>query len=141
MGPINWLSSLATAALALPVGMLLFGWYRSLYQPRGYWRWLGGGWGLAILFAYYYAGPVRYPAASIVAGLLVPLTFVLAFGAVNRLSQQLNGRPFIFPNRPTMTPAERLALNAYDLLGYALLMLASYGMFFYWSVQIGRHLG
>ena len=140
MGVINWLSALGTAALALPVGMLLFGWYRSLYQPGLYWRWFGGGWLLAVLFGYYYAGPVRYPAASVVAGLLVPLTFVGAFGVVNWLSQRFGGRPFIFPNRPTMTPAERLALNARDLLGYALLMLASYGMFFYWSVQVGRHL-
>lgn len=140
MGTINLLRALATASIALPVGMLLFGWYRGLYQPGIYWRWFGSGLLLAILFVYYYTGPVRYPAAGIVAGLLVPLTFAAVFGLVNWLSQRLNGRPLIFPNRPTMTPAERLALNAYDLLGYALLMLASYGMFFYWSVQIGRHM-
>ncbi|MFD1466699.1 hypothetical protein ACFQ48_00570 [Hymenobacter caeli] len=138
MGVINWLRALGTAGLALPVGMLLFGWYRSLYRPGPYGRWLGAGLLLAALFGYYYAGPVRYPAAGTVAGLLVPPTFVVAFGLVNWLSERLNGRPFILPNRPTMTPAERTALNASDLAGYALLMLASYGMFFYWSVQIGQ---
>ena len=141
MGLINLLRALATACLALPVGMLLFGWYRGLYRPAGYRRWSGAGLLLAALFGYYYAGPVRYPAAGIVAGLLVPLAFVATFGVVNLLSLRLNGRPFILPNQATMTPAERRDLNARDLLGYALLMLAAYGTFFYWSVQVGRHLG
>ncbi|TPG72223.1 hypothetical protein EAH73_03045 [Hymenobacter nivis] len=131
---------LATAGLSLPILMLVFGWYRSLYAPGVYKCWLLGGLLLAAAFGYCYARPLRYPGTSISAGLLVPFTLVAAFGLVNQLSKRLNGRPFIFPNRLTITPAERVAINASDLVGYGLIMLSSYGMFFYWSVRISKHL-